>query len=190
MLLIRRLLKVFFDIAHGGTGARVGVNNRKIQLIFGGIEIDEQVVNLIQYDGDPSIVPVDFVDTNDGRQPGLECLFQDDPGLGKGSFGGIGGKHDTVAHGQCPFNFATEVRMAGGVDDVDFNVFIINARVLRQDRDAPLTLQIERVHNTLGHPFIGPKDPALMEHSVDQRGLSVIDVGDDGYVSNVVTLCQ
>ena len=34
--------------------------------------------------------------------------------------------------------------------------------------------------------FVGAKDTALMEHPVHQRGLAVVDVGDDGDVAKVL----
>ena len=35
----------------------------------------------------------------------------------------------------------------------------------------------------LDDALIGPEDPALMEHGVDEGGLAVVDVGDDRDVS-------
>ena len=34
--------------------------------------------------------------------------------------------------------------------------------------------------------LVGAEDAALVQHGVDQRGLAVVDVGDDGDVADVV----
>src|SRR5689334_6239832 len=73
--------------------------------------------------------------------------------------------------------------MAGRVDDVD-------ARALPQDRgdlgengDAALALEIVGIHGALGNPLVLAKGSRLGEQAVDQRGLAVIDMGDDGDVA-------
>jgi hypothetical protein len=47
-----------------------------------------------------------------------------------------------------------------------------------------LALQIGVVHRALGDALVGAEDAALMEQGVDQRGLAVIDVRDDGDVAD------
>src|SRR4051794_22825927 len=51
----------------GNTGFRIGVDNRKIELVFGGVEIDEQVVDLVQYFLNTRVRAVDFVDDQHRR---------------------------------------------------------------------------------------------------------------------------
>ena len=60
---------------------------------------------------------------------------------------------------------------------------IVDGRVLGQNRDAALALELVRVHDPLGHALVGPEDAALMQQGVHQRGLAVVDVGDDGDVA-------
>ena len=73
--------------------------------------------------------------------------------------------------------------MARRVDDVDQQVVVVDGRVLGQDRDAALALEIVAVHRALGDPLVGAERAALMQQRVDQRRLAVIDVGDDGDVA-------
>ena len=60
---------------------------------------------------------------------------------------------------------------------------VVHGRVLGQNRDAALALELVRVHDPLGHPLVRPEDAALVEQRVDQRRLAVVDVGDDGDVA-------
>ena len=59
--------------------------------------------------------------------------------------------------------------------------------VLGQDGDAPLPLQVAGVHHPVHHLLVLPVDAALLEHLVHQGGLAVVDVGDDGNVSQAVS---
>ena len=55
--------------------------------------------------------------------------------------------------------------------------------VLGEDRDAALALEVDVVHRPLGHALVRAEHPALVEQAVDERGLAVIDVRDDGDVA-------
>ena len=74
--------------------------------------------------------------------------------------------------------------MAGGVDNVDLYVVIEDGGVLRQNGDAALALQFVGVHDALDVVLVGAKGAALLQHGVDQRGLAVVDVRDDGDIAN------
>jgi len=80
----------------------------------------------------------------------------------------------------------------GGVDDVERDATLRCPRarvpdrgVFRQDGDALFTLKIHRIQNPLGDILIGAKGACLPKHGIDQRGLSVVNVGDDGNVSQI-----
>ena len=164
-----------------GAGARV--EDREIDLLFVGVEVDEEVVDLVEDFLRPRVRPVDLVDDDERRQPPLERLAQHEPRLRQRSFGRVHQEQHAVDHRQRPLDLAAEVGVARRVDDVDQDVVVVDGRVLGEDGDAPLPLEVGVVHHPLGHPLVGAEDPALVEHGVDQRGLAVVDVGDDGDVS-------
>ena len=80
--------------------------------------------------------------------------------------------------------------MAGRIDDVDLDVVIGERGVLGENRDAALALEIVRVHHPLDDFLVGAEDAALAEHGVDERGLAMVDVSDDGDIADgaVMTL--
>ena len=78
--------------------------------------------------------------------------------------------------------------MARGVHDVDLHAAVVNGGVLREDRDAFLALEVRRVHHSLGHVLVRTEGARLPEHGVDQRRFSVIDVGDDCNVSEILAV--
>ena len=56
--------------------------------------------------------------------------------------------------------------------------------VLGEDRDAALALEVAGVHDAVHDGLIFAVDAALLEHLVDQGGLAVVNVGDDGDISD------
>ena len=66
-----------------------------------------------------------------------------------------------------------------------FDALVVDPGVLGEDGDAALALQLVRVHDALHVLLVGAEDAALPEHGVDQGGLPVVDVGDDGDVPEV-----
>ena len=91
-----------------------------------------------------------------------------------------------VHHAQRAFHFAAEIAVAGRVDDIDFRVVIGERGILGENRDAAFALEIVRVHHALDQFLVGAEDAALAEHGVDERGLAVVDVGDNGDIANVL----
>ena len=56
--------------------------------------------------------------------------------------------------------------------------------VLGEDGDAPLALERVGVHHALFDLLVVAERPGLAEHLVHQGGLAVVDVRDDGDVTN------
>ena len=172
--------------ARGGRAAAgVRVDHREVQLALVGVEVDEQVVDLVQDLDRAGVRPVDLVDHDHRREPGLEGLPQHEAGLGQRALGGVDQEEDAVDQRQGALDLAPEVGVAGRVHDVDLHPAIRDRGVLRHDRDALLALEVDRVHDPLGDGLVRAEDAALPEHRVDQGGLAVVDVGDDGDVPEV-----
>src|SRR6185312_8409295 len=93
-----------------------------------------------------------------------------------------------IDHSQHALDLAAEVGVAGRVDDVDAHAVPRDRRVLGEDRDATLALERIRVERALLHDLTAAERAGLLEESVDERGLAVVDVGYDGDVSYVTAL--
>ena len=122
-----------------------------------------------------------------GGSAELERLLQDEARLRQRSFRGVDQQHHAVDHRQRALHLAAEVGVAGRVDDVDLHAAVLDGGVLGEDRDAALALEVVRVHHSLHDVLVGAEDAALVQHRVDQRGLAVVDVGDDGDVADIGT---
>ncbi len=166
-------------------GPGVRVDDRKVDLRLVGIEVEEELIDLIDHLADPGIGPIDLVHHQDHRQMGLERLAEHEARLGEGPLGGVDEEQHPIDHRQPALDLPTEVRMPGRVDDVELGLPVPNGRVLGEDRDPLLPLEIHGVHDPLGDVLPGPKRPGLPEHGVDERRLAMVDVGDDRDVAEV-----
>ena len=62
---------------------------------------------------------------------------------------------------------------------------VVDRGLLGEDRDPLLALEVARVHDPIDERLVGPEGAGLAEHRVDERGLAVVDMGDDGDVAEV-----
>ena len=172
--------------------ARHAVDDREVELVDVGVEVEEQLLDLVDHLGDAGVGPVDLVDHEDHRQPGLERLAQHEAGLRQRALGGVDQQQHAVDHRQRPLDLAAEVGVARRVDDVDLHVLVAAAvahrGVLGEDRDALLPLEVHRVHDPLVDVLVGAEGAGLPQHLVDERRLAVVDVGDDGDVAEIGAL--
>jgi len=129
------------------------------------------------------VLAVDLVDHNDDLEAVLEGLAEHETGLCLGSVVGVHEEQDAVDHPERALHLAAKVRVPGGVDDVDRLPAPVDGGVLGLDRDAFLLLEVHRIHGPFLDVLVRVKDAAFLEQFVDKRGLAVVNVGDDGYVS-------
>ena len=171
--------------ARSDPGTRVRVHHRKFDLLLGGPEFDEQIVDFVQHLGGPRVAPVDFVEAHEGRQPGFQGFLEHEARLRQRPFRGVHQQHDAVDHRQRAFDLAAEVGMPGRIHEIDLDPAKEQRRVLGQNGDPAFAFQRERVHHPLDHRRVGAERAALAEQRIDQRRLAVIDVRDDRHVANV-----
>ena len=129
---------------------------------------------------------VDLVDDEDDRELAFERLAEHEASLRQRPLARIDEQQGPVRHGQAALDLAAKVGVAGRVDDVDLHVAHAHGGVLREDRDALLALELARVHDAVGRVGAQAELARLLEEGVDERRLAVVDVGDDGHVTDVV----
>jgi hypothetical protein len=76
----------------------------------------------------------------------------------------------------------------GGIHDVDAIAVPLKSRVLRANGDSFFALEIHRVHHAFLDFLVGAKGAGLTQKLIDERGLAVINVRNDGDVTNVIHL--
>ena len=148
------VVAVGLHVGLGKTSKTAAEQVREIALIIVSAEFDEQIEHLVY--GGLGIHPgtVDLVDKHDRSQTLLKGFLQHKAGLGHRPLVRINDQQATVDHAQHPLHFTTEIGVSRRVNDVDPGVVVGDSRVLGQDRDAPLTLQVVGVHHTGGDGLV------------------------------------
>ena len=183
---IEQRLQVAAELVGGKGGGALPCGaeyHRGVQLLIGGTEIQHQLQHLIHHLVQAGVGPVHFIDHNDNGEVLCQRLFQHEAGLGHGAFGSVHQQQYAVHHLQHALHLAAEIGMAGGIYYVDLHAVIGGGGVLRQNGDAALPFQVAGVHHTVLHHLVIPEGAALLEHFIDQRGLAVVNVGNNGYIS-------
>ena len=159
------------------------VEHRKIQLRFLRIEVDEKVVNLVQHFLRTRIGAVNLVDHHDRLELGFQRLGQHVARLRQRPLGRIHQQHHAVHHLQRALHLAAKIGVARRIDNVDLAAFKVDGRILGKDGDAALALQVVRIHHALGHLLVGAEGAGLAQHGVNEGGLAVVNMGDDGDIA-------
>ncbi len=170
-----------------GAGAplqRRGINHGEVQLLVARAELVEQLERLVDHPVGAGPRPVDLVHHHDGLQAERERLARHEAGLRHRAVDRIDHEQHAVDHREHALDFAAEVGVAGGVDDVDAGAVVLDRAVLGDDGDAALTLQIVGIHDALGELFMRGERAGLLQQTVDERRLAVIDVRNDGDVAD------
>ncbi len=157
----------------------------KIELIVIGLEREEQIEDAFQRLLRLRVLAVDLVDDDDGLQPQLQRLGQHEFGLRHDGFRRIHQQHYAIHHGENTLHLAAEIGVTGRVHDVDAGALPIDRGAFRQNGNAALALQIVGIERPLLHVLIVAHGARLPQQLVHQRGLPMVDMGDDGDVADV-----
>ena len=173
------------EVARRRAGLGVRVDDRELDLVLVGAEVHEQLVDLVEDLGRAGVAAVDLVDRDDDRQPAGHRLLEDVARLRQRALGGVDEEQHRVDHQQRALDLAAEVGVAGRVDDVEPDAGVVDGRLLGEDRDPLLALEVARVEDPVDERLVRAEGARLAEHRVDERGLAVVDVGDDRDVAQV-----
>ena len=187
---IEQRVEVFAHLARlkgGGSLLAGAVEDLAFQLLLVGVQVKQQVVNLL---GDllvAGVGAVGLVDHDDDLVSQRQRLGQHKAGLRHRPLKGVNQQDDAVHHLQDALYLAAEVGVSGGVDDVDLGALIVDGCIFCQDGDASLALEVPVIHDALLHVLVVAEGAALLKHLVNQGGLAVVDVRDDGDISQIVS---
>ena len=161
------------------------VEHGKVELLVVRAQGREQVEHLRVDLVRAGVLPVHLVDHHDGLEALGQRLAEHELGLRQHALRRVHQDDGAVHHVEDALDLAAEIRVARGVHDVDAAVAPDHAGALGEDGDAALALQVVAVQRALGHELVFPERARLPQQLVHQRGLAVVDVGDDGDVADV-----
>ena len=165
--------------------------------------LGEGLVHLFWVSVEFEKAPVDLVDDDDWLDPLGKGLTENSLGLDANAFNAVDDDEGTIGNTKGSSNFGGEVNMSWGVDKVDKETVTVGSLVLWEvllwhgvvkghtsglDSDATFLFIWAGIHitGTTGG-FVGD-DTGTSDKGVGKSGLTVIDVGDNGHVTDVVAL--
>ena len=133
---------------------------------------------------------VDLVDDRKDLQARVDGQIGVGQGLGFHALGGVHHQYRTLAGRQGTAYLIVEVHMPRGVDQVEHIGLPVRRGVQQPDGpgldgDAPLPLQVHVVQDLVLH-VPGLHRLAGLQQAVRQGGFSVVDVGNDGEISDFI----
>ena len=158
----------------------------ELELLVGGAQIGHEVEAVVVGLLRVGAGAVDLVDDDHDAQAAVDGVAQDEARLGHGALEGVDEQQRAVGHAQHALDLAAEVGVARRVDDVDLHALVLDGDVLGEDGDAALALLVVGVEHALLDLLVGTEGVRGAQQLVDQRGLAVVDVGDDGDVPQVL----
>ena len=181
------------EIAGSPAVSAGSVQYRKIQCMLFCAKFHQQIKDLLVDLVSPFVVAVHLVDNRNRGQPSLQRLRKHVPRLRHYPFECIHQKQHAVCHHQHALDLAGEIRVAGGVDDIDVVIIalavdVVDRAVLGQDRNPALAFERIGIKYAFAGEFTLSELARLVKQLVDQRGLTVVDVGDDSYITYVGAL--
>jgi hypothetical protein len=137
------------------------------------------LVDLVEDFFRPSVLTVDLIHDDHGRQSECKGLRQHVAGLRERAFSSVDEEDDSVDHRKSSLDLATEIRVTRGVDEVDLNVIPCDRRGLGQDGDASLAFLVVGVHDSVDDCGVIAKGACGTQERIDEGGLAVVNVGDE-----------
>ena len=182
------------QVSGGDALAPGSIDRREIEGGIIGVKLDEQIKDAVEHLAGAGIGPVDLVDNDDGTEPASKALRSTKRVCGIGPSAASTSKQGAVGHLQNAFDLAAEIGVPRRIDDVDLDAVHRQGDVLGQDGDAAFSFQVVRVENqpvlSAGQSLqlAGAKQAGLAHHLIHQRRLAMIDVGNNGHISNIGAL--
>ena len=153
-----------------------------VELVVAGVEVEQEFEDLVLHFGDARVGAIHFIDDDDEFVVEFERLLHDEARLRHGAFRRVDEQQDAADHLEDAFDFAAEIGVPRGVDDVDLDAVIMDGCVFGEDGDAALALEGVGVHHALLHDLVFSEGAALFEHLIDERRFAVVDVRYDRHV--------
>ena len=160
------------------------INEREIKLFVSSVEFHEQFKDFPFYIADTLIRTVNLIDDNDRFQFMFKGLAQYVLRLRHRAFVCVYQKKNAVNHVEDTFYFAAEIGMPWGVDDIDFYTVMHHGCVLGEDGDSSFSFQRIRVHDTFSHFLVVSENMALLQHGIYESRFTMVDMRDNGNVTN------
>ena len=118
------------------------IDGLEVQLLLARVEAKHQVEDHVLHLLGTAVGLVHLVDDDDGLEPHLDGLLQDEARLRHGALEGVDEQQAAIGEVEHALYLTAEVGVPRRVDDVDLDVLVAYAYVLGEDGDPALPLEI------------------------------------------------
>ena len=184
------VIRIILHVIFGNAVPCRRIDDGELELVIIRIQLDEELQDFVIDVIHPLVRPVNLVDDDNGLEFLLQGLAQDVFCLGHGPFKGIHQKKHAVHHIEDALHLPAEIRMARRIDNIDFRSIIENGCILRQNRNAPLTLKVAGIHDAFLYLLVRSEHMALLQHRIHKGRLAVIDMGNDCNIPQIFFRCH
>ena len=101
------------------------------------------------------------------------------------AFGCINKENYTIHHFKHTFNFSAEIRMAGSINYIYFNIFVMNGCIFSKNSYSSFSFNVVAIHNSFINSLVITKCSALFQHFVNESSFSMVNVSNNRYVSQI-----
>ncbi len=185
---IKQWLQVFWFITYfleRESVTCICIDMLKVELLVCCAKFYKEIKDHVEHDVWTCGWFVDFVEYDDWLESKFKRFSKYEFCLWHWSFVGVYKKKDGIYHSQNTFNLGTKIRVAWCVHDVDFCLTKLNGGVFGVDGNSTFTFLVIAVHDAFNNLFTVCKGVGLLKHGVHKRGLTVVNVGNDGDVSKI-----
>lgn len=123
---------------------------------------------------------INLIDNNKWFNVSLKGFSQDELSLSHWPLSSTDNQTNTINHAHNSFNFTTKVMMARCINNVNLVPIVVDVCTLWQDCDTLFSFKLVGVHCTL----LTEVNSSESEHAVDKSCLAMIDVSNNGNVSD------
>ena len=158
----------------------------ELKLLIGCTKVHHKIKRIVDNSLWASTVAVNLVDNHHNRKTCVNGVAQNKASLWHRALSCVNQQKRTVSHLQNAFYLATEVSVARGINNVNLDALVLNRDVLCQNGNSALTLLIIGVQNSLLNLLVLAECIGCLKHLVNHGGFTVVNVGDDSNISDVV----
>ena len=169
------------------TEQRIGEDRAKFGLLIRGTQIYKEVESSVDDPISAGLGAINFIHDHNRPMTSLQRFPQHKLGLGHRAVNRINKEQNAINHIHDALDLTAEIGVAGRINNVDFAVLVNDGSGFRENGDPALAFERIRVHHSHFNGLIFAEDMALLEHSIHESRLAVVNVGDDGDIPQIVT---
>ena len=162
------------------------IYHREVQLILCSIEREHKVEDHFIHLFRTTVRLIHLVYHHNRLQSYLKSLLKHETCLRHWTLKGIYKENTSVSHIEDTLHFTTEVRVSRSIYDIDFCTFPIDRYILRENGYATFTFKVVGIKYLVWVVLTFTEKFSGKHHLIDQSSLSMVNVSDDGDVSNIL----